>query len=82
MCIYLLYFYIFYLLCILELIASIEDFTREETSKYHDELSSQAFNAYQNMSESDVDQLIKKWTKAFTEVIIFFFELFILFYNQ
>lgn len=45
----------------------------KETSKYHDELGSQAINTYQNMSESDIDQLIKKWTKAFTEVNIYIF---------
>lgn len=45
----------------------------KETSKYHDELGAQAINTYQNMSENDVDQLIKKWTKAFTEVNIYIF---------
>lgn len=50
-----------------ELVQALQSFTTQETSKYYDELSSQAIDAFQKMKSSEVDQLINKWTKAFSE---------------
>lgn len=50
-----------------ELVQALEYFTSEETTKHYDELSSQAFDAFQDIESNAVDHLIEKWTKAFTE---------------
>lgn len=54
----------------IELVKSIEKFTVAETSKYYDEQNSKGINAFKNMKDADVDQLVEKWASAFTEVSI------------
>lgn len=50
---------------------AIDKFTIAETSKYYDEQSSKAVNAFKSMNDSEIDQLAEKWSKAFTEVIFY-----------
>lgn len=45
------------------------DFTQKETTKYHDDLDNKAVQKLKNASAEEVEELVKKWTNAFKEVI-------------
>ncbi|XP_054712421.1 protein C12orf4 homolog [Uloborus diversus] len=50
-----------------DLFKALDDFASKETSKYYDDLSSEAIEKTKKFDEADIDLLIQKWTKAFKE---------------
>lgn len=51
-----------------ELTQSLADFVSKETSRLHDKNAMEVINKVKT-GEVNVDQLVEKWTKTFSEVI-------------
>ncbi|KAG8177634.1 hypothetical protein JTE90_019661 [Oedothorax gibbosus] len=48
-----------------DLLKSLEDFARQETTNYYDTLDDEAVQKLKNASAEEIDELVKKWTNAF-----------------